>query len=183
MNSHKNARLTYLRRLEMVQEITERGVSAPEAAARHGVSAVSARKWLGRYLAGGAAALLDKSSLPERSGWPWRSSNCAASSLCRPASRATWASPRRLSAACSGAPNSRGSATCNRRNRYSATSAKHPANSCTSTSRISVALTRWAIASPANTGSEAGTAAGRPYSWPSTDVPPFSVAVGFRVRG
>lgn len=67
MNSHKNARLTYLRRLEMVQEITERGVSAPEAAARHGVSAVTARKWLGRYLAGGAAALLDKSSRPERS--------------------------------------------------------------------------------------------------------------------
>lgn len=67
MNSHKNARLTYLRRLEMVQDITERGASAPEAAARHGVSAVTARKWLGRYLAGGAAALLDKSSRPERS--------------------------------------------------------------------------------------------------------------------
>ena len=64
MNTHKNARLTYVRRVEMVQDITERGLSASEAAARHGVSAVTARKWLGRYLAGGAAALMDKSSRP-----------------------------------------------------------------------------------------------------------------------
>jgi len=67
MNTHKNARLTYLRRLEMVQDITERGLSAAEAAARHGVSAVTARKWLGRYLADGSAGLLDKSSRPEKS--------------------------------------------------------------------------------------------------------------------
>jgi transposase InsO family protein len=67
MNTHKNARLTYLRRLEMVQDITERGMSAAEAATKHGVSAVTARKWLGRYLADGAAALLDKSSRPEKS--------------------------------------------------------------------------------------------------------------------
>jgi transposase InsO family protein len=67
MNTHKNARLTYLRRLEMVQDITERGVSASDAAARQGVSAVTARKWLGRYLADGAAGLLDKSSRPEKS--------------------------------------------------------------------------------------------------------------------
>ena len=67
MNTHKNARLTYLRRLEMVQDITERGMSASEAAAKHGVSAVTARKWLGRYLADGAAGLLDKSSRPEKS--------------------------------------------------------------------------------------------------------------------
>jgi transposase InsO family protein len=67
MNTHKNARLTYARRLEMVQDITERGTSAAEAAGRHGVSAVTARKWLGRYLAAGPAALLDKSSRPEKS--------------------------------------------------------------------------------------------------------------------
>ncbi|AOY00687.1 IS481 family transposase [Jeongeupia sp. USM3] len=67
MNTHKNARLTYLRRLEMVQDITEHGLSTAAAAARHGVSAVTTRKWLGRYLVGGAAALLDKSSRPERS--------------------------------------------------------------------------------------------------------------------
>ena len=52
MNTHKNARLTYARRLEMVQDITERGDSIADAAASHGVSAVTARKWLGRFLAG-----------------------------------------------------------------------------------------------------------------------------------
>jgi len=67
MNTHKNARLTFLRRLEMVQDITIRGVSAAEAARSHGVSAATARKWLGRYLADGAQALLDKSSRPARS--------------------------------------------------------------------------------------------------------------------
>ena len=67
MNTHKNARLTYLRRLELVQDITEGGLSASEAAAKQGVSAVTARKWLGRYLADGAAGLLDKSSRPEKS--------------------------------------------------------------------------------------------------------------------
>jgi transposase InsO family protein len=67
MNTHKNARLTYLRRLEMVQDITERGMGASEVAAKHGVSVVTARKWLGRYLADGAAGLLDKSSRPEKS--------------------------------------------------------------------------------------------------------------------
>ena len=64
MNTHKNARLTYLRRLELVQDITERGLSPSEAAAKQGVSAITARKWLGRYLAEGAAGLLDKSSRP-----------------------------------------------------------------------------------------------------------------------
>ena len=67
MNTHKNARLTFLRRLEMVEDITKRGLSASEAAAAHSVSAVTARKWLGRYLADGAAALADKSSRPARS--------------------------------------------------------------------------------------------------------------------
>ena len=67
MNTHKNARLTYLRRVEMVQDILQRGLAASEAAAKQGVSAVTARKWLGRYLADGAAGLMDKSSRPENS--------------------------------------------------------------------------------------------------------------------
>ena len=67
MNTHKHARLTFLRRLEMVEDITKRGASAAESAAAHGVSAVTARKWLGRYLAGGVEALADKSSRPSRS--------------------------------------------------------------------------------------------------------------------
>ena len=48
----------------MVQDITERSLSASQAGAAHGVSAVTARKWLGRYLAAGAAGLCDKSSRP-----------------------------------------------------------------------------------------------------------------------
>lgn len=64
MNIHKNARLTLARRMEMVKDITERGLSANCAAQAHGVTAPTARKWLGRYLAGGAAALMDCSSKP-----------------------------------------------------------------------------------------------------------------------
>jgi transposase InsO family protein len=67
MNSHKNARLTFARRLEMVQDMTEHGLSVVEAALRHGVTPPTARKWLGRYLAEGELALTDASSRPKRS--------------------------------------------------------------------------------------------------------------------
>ena len=39
MNIHKNARLTLARRLELVLDITVRGVSPSQAALTHGVSA------------------------------------------------------------------------------------------------------------------------------------------------
>lgn len=64
MNIHKHARLTFARRIEMVLQMTELGWSAPEAAAHQGVTPPTARKWLGRYLAGGEAALADASSRP-----------------------------------------------------------------------------------------------------------------------
>ena len=67
MNSHKHARLTYARRMEMVQQMTEWGWSAAQAAAAHGVTPATARKWLGRFLAGGEAGLVDASSRPVRS--------------------------------------------------------------------------------------------------------------------
>jgi transposase InsO family protein len=67
MNTHKNARLTFRRRLEMVLEITQTGVTAAAAAGRAGVSAPTARKWLGRFLAHGEAGLRDASSRPVRS--------------------------------------------------------------------------------------------------------------------
>src|SRR5918999_1053847 len=67
MNIHKNARLTFARRIEMVQSIVERGLTPVAAAAEAGVSAPSARKWLGRYLAQGEAGLKDRSSRPKRS--------------------------------------------------------------------------------------------------------------------
>ena len=67
MNSHKHARLTFARRIEMVKQMTQQGLDAVGAAAAHGVTAPTARKWLGRYLAGGEAALADASSRPMRS--------------------------------------------------------------------------------------------------------------------
>jgi transposase InsO family protein len=67
MNTHKHARLTFARRLQMVRQMTEAGLSAGEAATEHGVTPPTARKWLGRYLAGGPAALADASSRPAHS--------------------------------------------------------------------------------------------------------------------
>jgi len=67
MNIHKNARLTFARRLEMVQDITPRGLSQGAAALAQGVSGPRVRKWLGRYLAQGEAALIDRSSRPRQS--------------------------------------------------------------------------------------------------------------------
>jgi len=67
MNSHKNARLTYARRLQMVLEVIQCRASVPRAARSHGVSDKTARKWLGRYLALGEAGLADASSRPAHS--------------------------------------------------------------------------------------------------------------------
>jgi transposase InsO family protein len=64
MNTHKNARLTFARRLEMVQDITQRGISQGAAARAHGVSLPTIRKWLGRYLVHGEVAMIDRSSRP-----------------------------------------------------------------------------------------------------------------------
>jgi transposase InsO family protein len=67
MNTHKHARLTYARRLEMVKQMTQHGLSPVQAAAAHGVTAPTARKWLGRYLAFGEPGLADASSRPNSS--------------------------------------------------------------------------------------------------------------------
>jgi transposase InsO family protein len=67
MNSHKNARLTYARRLQMVLEVIQGRASVPRAARSHGVKDKTARKWLGRYLALGEAGLADASSRPAHS--------------------------------------------------------------------------------------------------------------------
>ena len=64
MNTHKHARLTYARRLEMVRQMTEAGLSVVDAAVAQGVTATTARKWLGRYLTLGEAGLADASSRP-----------------------------------------------------------------------------------------------------------------------
>lgn len=67
MNTHKNARLTFARRIELVKDMTERGVTPAVAGLAHGVSAPTARKWLGRYLAAGERGLADRSSRPASS--------------------------------------------------------------------------------------------------------------------
>lgn len=67
MNVHKNARLTFVRRLEMVKSILGQGLTLTKAASLAGVSERTAGKWLGRYLAQGEAGLHDLSSRPKHS--------------------------------------------------------------------------------------------------------------------
>ncbi len=67
MNIHKNARLTFARRLEMVQDVVDRKLTLAAAAERHGVSVPTVRKWVGRYLARGEGGLRDASSRPQAS--------------------------------------------------------------------------------------------------------------------
>jgi transposase InsO family protein len=64
MNIHKNARLTVVRRHELVRDMIKRQMTPAAAGAVHGVSAPTARKWLGRYLVQGEAGLRDASSRP-----------------------------------------------------------------------------------------------------------------------
>jgi transposase-like protein len=66
MNIHQNARLTLARRLEMVQDVVARKLTYAAAAA-HGVSVPTVRKWVGRFLSCGASGLRDASSRPQAS--------------------------------------------------------------------------------------------------------------------
>jgi transposase InsO family protein len=65
MNIHKNARLTVARRIEMVQDVLERKLTYAGAAAAHGVSVPTVRKWVGRFLSQGVCGLRDASSRPQ----------------------------------------------------------------------------------------------------------------------
>src|SRR5690606_41461864 len=64
MNIHKHARLTFARRLEMVQDLVAMRCRISQAARLYGVTPATVRKWLGRFLAQGAAGLADASSRP-----------------------------------------------------------------------------------------------------------------------
>jgi transposase len=66
MNMHKNARLMPQGRLLLVQRITDHGWTVGSAACAAGLSERQAYRWLARYRAGGAAALIDRSSAPKR---------------------------------------------------------------------------------------------------------------------
>src|SRR2546428_7926691 len=65
MNIHQNARLTFARRLEMVQDVIEHKLTHAAAAAKHHVSVPTVRKWVGRYLTQGESGLRDASSRPQ----------------------------------------------------------------------------------------------------------------------
>lgn len=67
MNIHKNARLTFTRRMELVKDILDGRFPVCVAAAEFGISAPTARKWVSRYLAEGTQGLLDRSSRPRHS--------------------------------------------------------------------------------------------------------------------
>ncbi len=66
MNIHKNARLTPQGRALMVSRILNEGWRVADAAGAAGVSERTAYKWLGRYRAGGTAALHDRKPIPAR---------------------------------------------------------------------------------------------------------------------
>src|SRR5580658_562631 len=67
MDIHKNARLSFRSRESLARFVVEQGATRKAAAAAFRVGAKTAGKWVSRYLAGGAAGLLDRSSRPHRS--------------------------------------------------------------------------------------------------------------------
>ena len=66
MRLHANARLSLIRRRELVLEVVEGSRALTEAAEAAGVSARTAAKWVARYRTEGEAGLLDRSSAPHR---------------------------------------------------------------------------------------------------------------------
>src|SRR3954447_23023285 len=64
MKLHANARLSLIRRQEMVEMVLSGPCSVPEAAAIAGVSPRTCAKWVARYRAEGSSGLLDRSSAP-----------------------------------------------------------------------------------------------------------------------
>jgi len=66
MKLHANARLSLIRRREMVEMVVSGQHSVPEAARIAGVSARTCGKWVRRFELEGEAGLLDRSSAPQR---------------------------------------------------------------------------------------------------------------------
>lgn len=64
MNIHKNAQLTLIRRVEIVEDVLHHRLPVCPAAVRYAVSEATVRKWLGRFLAEGRDGLIDRSSRP-----------------------------------------------------------------------------------------------------------------------
>ncbi|ETH92195.1 transposase, IS481 family, partial [Bordetella pertussis STO1-CHOC-0019] len=187
MNTHKHARLTFLRRLEMVQQLIAHQVCVSEAARAYGVTAPTVRKWLGRFLAQGQAGLADASSRPTVSPRAIAPAKALAIVELRRKrltqariAQALGVSASTVSRVLARAGLSHLAAlTWSRPSRWCATSIRPPAICCTSTSRswdVSSALARsraHTVEGPAGTSS----------SWPSmtsprglTDIPPTSAS-------
>jgi transposase InsO family protein len=66
MRLHANARLTPIRRREMVELVVEDGWQIKDAAREAGVSTRTCSKWVWRYRADGLTGLVDRSSAPHR---------------------------------------------------------------------------------------------------------------------
>ena len=67
MNIHKKARLTPIRREEMVLSVIESRVSKAQAARVYGVSAKIVSRWTARFTAQGRDGMQDRSSRPGHS--------------------------------------------------------------------------------------------------------------------
>jgi len=67
MDIHKNARLTFIRREQLVRFVLLQGATLKAAAAAFNVSPRTACKWVRRYQGEGLAGLRDRSSRPHRS--------------------------------------------------------------------------------------------------------------------
>ena len=67
MDIHKNARLTFIRREQLVQQVLVHKVSLKTAAIAFSVCSRTAAKWTRRYQQEGSAGLRDRSSRPHRS--------------------------------------------------------------------------------------------------------------------
>ena len=65
MNVHKNARLTFVRRMELVNDVLQMGLTRAAAARLHRVSVPTVRKWVSRYQVEGEAGLHDRCSRPK----------------------------------------------------------------------------------------------------------------------
>jgi len=65
MHIDKNARRTFGRRLEMVQDVLEHKLTDAATAAKHPVSVPTVRKWLGRSMMQGEPGLRDVSCSAE----------------------------------------------------------------------------------------------------------------------
>jgi transposase len=60
MNIHQDVRLGFIRRVELLEDVIQRGLPASQVAHLRGVSAATVGNWVGRLLAEGLVALVNR---------------------------------------------------------------------------------------------------------------------------